>query len=153
VGLLARQGFRTVFDLRRDPGDGPTEVLLAVVGAGTLPKKTRPAGKAATTAAKGSRQLTGVRSKGYRSYKILTGRHLALRPRQREHLLLLFLSKEQQTSGSEPAIFAQRRQTEVAEAETEEERRADIVVVVVMVLVVVLQRKESVAQRWRSAYL
>jgi lipopolysaccharide/colanic/teichoic acid biosynthesis glycosyltransferase len=76
--------------------------------------------------------------------------------------MLLFLSKEQQTSGSEPAIFAQRRQTEVAEAETEAERGADIVVVVVvvvvmvmvMVLVMVLQRgKENAARRRGSAYL
>ena len=158
MGLLARQGFRTIFDLRRDPGDGPTEALRAVVGAGTLPKEARPAGEATTTATEGSRQLAGVRSKGYRSYKVLTGRHLALRPRQREHLMLLFLSKEQQTSGSEPAIFAQRRQTEVAEAETEAERGADIVVVVVVVvvivMVIVLQRgKENAARRRRSAYL
>jgi ABC-type phosphate transport system permease subunit len=147
-----------IFDFRKNPGDSFTKASRAVVEAGTLSKKARLAGETTITATKNSRQLAGIRSKKYRSYKVFTKKHLVLKPQQQKHLMLLFLLKKQQISNLKLAIFAQQKQTEIAEAETEVKREANIIVVVVIVIIIVLvivlqKRKKNAVKRRKSAYL
>ena len=74
----------------------------------------------------------GPRSEGGK----LTGRHLLFCERQREHLLLDFLSKEQATLASEDACLAQRAQGRRGADGAEPEA---MVMVVMLVLVLVLE--------------